>query len=235
LAAALGDAARVRQHLAADPACIHVRVTEEFFPMINPKSGGTIYQWTLGWYVSPHDVARQFGHLDVFGLLMERSPADAKLLAACWAGDKTTANSLVADHPGLVAGLSAAYRRHPAHAARNNQLPAVRVMLAAGLPVDAVGQHRATPLHWASFHGNAEMTREILRHNPPLELKDADFHSTPVGWAIHGSEQGWYRETGDYAGTVELLLQAGAKPPEKVGGSEPVQSVLRHHGARDSS
>jgi ankyrin repeat protein len=98
-----------------------------------------------------------------------------------------------------------------------------------------VGQHRATPLHWASFHGNAEMTREILRHNPPLELKDADFHSTPVGWAIHGSEQGWYRETGDYAGTVELLLQAGAKPPEKVGGSEPVQSVLRHHGARDSS
>jgi hypothetical protein len=72
----LGDADLVRKLLDADPGRIHLRVSPENFPMVNPKSGGTIYQWTLGWYVSPHDVAKQFGHDGVFRLLMERSPAD---------------------------------------------------------------------------------------------------------------------------------------------------------------
>jgi ankyrin repeat protein len=230
MAAALGEADLARKHLDADPSCVRMRVSDEYFPMINRKSGGTIYQWTLGWYVSPHDVAKQFGHDDVFRLLMERSPTDVQLIAACWAADETVVTSLINGHPDLVTHLSDAYRRQVAHAARNNNLAAVRVMLAAGLPVDALGQHRATPLHWAAFHGNAEMAREILRYNPPLELTDADFQGTPLGWAIHGSEHGWYCRTGNYAATVETLLQAGAKLSEKMtGGTEAVKEVLRRH------
>jgi ankyrin repeat protein len=234
MAAAIGDIDLVRRHLDSDPGCIHVRVSDEHFPMINKKSGGTIYQWTLGWYVSPHDVAKQFGHEDIFQLLMERSPADVKLLAACWAADEAAVTSLLAQHPNLAAGLSNAYRRQIAHAARNNNLAAVRTMLAAGLPVDASGQHSATPLHWAAFHGNAEMIREILRYDPPLELTDADFRSTPLGWAIHGSENGWYCRTGNYAVTVETLLKAGAKlPGKKIGGTEAVKEILRLYEAKD--
>ncbi len=235
LAAALGDASLVRKHLDADPESIHLRVTDEFFPKINHKAGGTIYQWTLGWYVSPHEVAKEFGHDDVYQLLMSRSPEDVKLIAACWAGDEATVNSLVAGHPRLVTGLSHGYERHVALAARNNNLTATRLMLTAGLAVDSLGQHRATPLHWAGFHGNSQMAREILRHHPPLELKDADFHGTPLGWAIYGSEHGWHRETGDYAGTVDLLLQAGAKLPDKTGGTEAVKEVLRRYGSRDKT
>lgn len=234
MAAALGDATLVCKHLDADPECIHQRVTDEYFPMINPKSGGTIYQWTLGWYVSPHEVATQFGHDDVFRLLMERSPADVKLIAACWAGEDATVKLLLQENPGLATTLSASYQRHIAHAARNNNLAAVRLMLAAGLPVNALGQHRATPLHWAAFQGNAEMAQEILRFSPPLELKDADFNGTPLGWAIHGSENGWHFDQSDYARTVELLLQAGAKVPEKISGTDPVKDVLRRFGVRDS-
>jgi ankyrin repeat protein len=142
---------------------------------------------------------------------------------------------LLSTHPGLAGKLSTEDRRQVAHAARNNNVAAVRLMLAAGLPVDALGQHRATPLHWASFHGNADMAREILRHNPPLEVTDADFKGTPLGWAIHGSVHGWYCETGDYAGTVEALLNAGAKvPPKANDGSEAVRAVLRRHGVGDS-
>jgi len=233
MAAALGDASLARKHLDDDPECIHLRVSEEYFPMINRKSGGTIYQWTLGWYVSPHAVAKELGHSAVFRLLIKRSPADVKLIVACWAGDEATVKSLLKENPRLVAGLSAAYQRHVAHAARNNNLSAVRLMLAAGLPVDALGQHRATPLHWAAFQGNAEMTRDILRHDPPLEVTDADFQGTPLGWAIYGSEHGWDCEAGDYAGTVELLLKAGAKLPEKIGGTDAVKEVLRRYGARD--
>jgi ankyrin repeat protein len=226
MAAALGDVDRVRRHLDADPACIHTRVTNEYFPMSNHRAGGTIYQWTLGWYVSPHEVAKQFGHEEAFRLLMERSPLDVKLVALCWGGDEMAVKRLLEQNSGLVEGLSGAYRNQMALAARNNNLTAVRIMVAAGLPVDALGQHGATPLHWAAYHGNVEMARVLLRHRPPLEQKDRDFQGTPLGWAIHGSEHGWYCRTGNYAATVEELLKAGAKKPEKVAGSREVREVL---------
>ena len=38
----------------------------------------------------------------------------------------------------------------------------------------------------------------------------ADHGGTPLGWAMCGSEHGWYFETGDYAGTVEALIDSGA-------------------------
>jgi hypothetical protein len=78
------------------------------------------------------------------------------------------------------------------------------------------------------------MIREILRYDPPLELTDADFRSTPLGWAIHGSENGWYCRTGNYAGTVQSLLEAGAKiPANKISGTGVVREILRRYGAKD--
>jgi ankyrin repeat protein len=227
MAAAVGDIELVRHHLDTEPGCIRLRVSDEGFPKFNPRAGGTIYQWTLGFHVSAHDVAREFNHPEVFRLLMERSPADVRLLAACWAGDEGAVQSLLAENPGLVAQLPDEARRQVAHAARNNNVDALRAMLAAGLPVDSLGQHQATPLHWAAFHGNVEMAREILRYHPPLEITDADFHGTPLGWAIHGSEHGWHCRTGDYPATVEVLLAAGAKIPAKIDGTPAVQEVLR--------
>jgi ankyrin repeat protein len=228
LAAALGDADLVRRQLDADPGCIRMRVTDEFFPKRHHHAGGTIYQWTLGWFVSPHEVARGFGHTAIVQLLMERSPADVRFLAACWMADESEVRELLTRQPQLTSTLSANDRRHVALAARNNRADAVRTMLSAGFPVDATGQHDGTPLHWAAFHGNAEMTREILRHNPPLEQRDRDFKGTPLGWAIHGSEHGWHAKTGDFPAVVELLLKAGAMPPENPSnGTEAVRAVLR--------
>jgi len=231
MAAAIGDMELVRKHLDADPECIRMRVSDEYFPMINEKSGGTIYQWTLGWYVSAHDVAKQFGHDDVLRLLVDRSPEDVKLLAACWMGDEAGVRRLLAQHPDIADRMLEAYGHEIARAARNNNVAAVRLMLATGLAVDALGQHGATPLHWAGFHGNSEMTRVLLAHNAPLEAIDSDFKLPPLGWATYGSEHGWYCKTGDYTGTVEALLKAGAKPPEKIGGTEAVKEVLRRYGA----
>ena len=103
-------------------------------------------------------------------------------------------------------------------------------MLSAGLPVDARGRHGATPLHWAANHGNAEMTRILLRHNPPLEATDQDFNATPLGWAIHGSENGWNRNLDDSVATVRALLDSGAIPPQKAAGTPEVREELRRHG-----
>lgn len=233
MAAALGDADLARRHLDLNPDCIRMRVNAQCFPMSNPRAGGTIYQWTLGFHVSPHEVARQFGHPEVFKLLMRRSPPEVRLLAACWLDDPPHVQALLSEHPELAAELMNSYSRQVADTARNNNLAAVRLMLTAGLPADVPGQHGGTPLHWAAFHGNAQMTQLLLRYNPPLELMDRDFHAPPLGWAVYGSEHGWYHRTGDYAATVEALLRAGAKPPAKVDGSDAVRVVLRSHQVPD--
>jgi hypothetical protein len=72
----------------------------------------------------------------------------------------------------------------------------------------------------------------ILGFDPPLEARERDFGQTPLDWTIYGSVNGWYAESGDYAGVAELLLAAGAKAPlaPKVKGSEAVLAVLRRHG-----
>jgi ankyrin repeat protein len=235
MAAALGDLELSRRHLDANPDCIRLRVSEQFFPMVNPKAGGTIYYWKLGWYVSPHQVARKRSHGDILRLLQERSPTDVRLIEACWMGDEAEARAIRREHPEVVLRLTEADRRLVAHAARNNEAGVVRLMLECGWPVDARGQHQGTPLHWAAFHGNDEMARAILGFGPPLEVTDADFHGTPLGWAIHGSEHGWHCKSGRYAATVEALLKAGAKVPDDAEGTEPVREVLRRYGANDQS
>jgi hypothetical protein len=233
MAAALGDLDLVKRHLDVEPECIRMRVSDEFFPKANKQSGGTIYGWTLGFYVSAHQVARNFGHEDVLQFLFDRSPETVKLIAACWLGDGAMVHSLRIKHANLAESLTDGERCQVAHAARNNKSAVIRLMLESGLPVDARGQHQATPLHWAAFHGNVEMAKILLRHGPSLEARDADYNATPLGWAIHGSENGWNCETGDFAGVVEALIAAGAKVPATIGGSEAVQEVLRGHGVTE--
>jgi ankyrin repeat protein len=235
MAAALGNVALVRKHLDAAPVCIRTSVSEQYFPKRDPRAGGTIYIWTLGANMNAHMVAREFGHEEVFRLLMDRSPDELKLAVACVLGEEALAKALLAESPGLVSALSGEDTRRLADAARDENRKAVRLMLSIDWPVKARGQHGGTALHWAAFHGNADMAREILQYDPPLELRDDDFGSTPLGWAIYGSVHGWRCKTGDYAGTVEVLLAADAVPPrpsEDVDASEPVRAVLRRHGRK---
>jgi ankyrin repeat protein len=226
MAAAIGDADLVHKHLDIDPECIRMCVNEQFFPKQDPKSGGTIYIWTLGANRSPHQVASKFGHPEVLKLLLDRSPVEVKLINSCLVGDETSVKTLLAGHPSLIQILSDTDCRQVSNAAEDNNTEAVGLMLESGWPVDG-GGHGATPLHWAAWHGNAEMAEVILRHSPPLEVSNpATYDSTPLGWAIHGSEHGWNCKSGNYAAVVELLLKSGAKPPGKIDGSDAVRAVL---------
>jgi ankyrin repeat protein len=208
MAAALGDADLVRQHLDADPR--------------------SIYIWMLGRNRTAHTVARDFGHEEIFRLLMERTPHDLKLVLACELGDEETFREMMATHPRIS---EADYRKLP-DAAQNNNTDAVRLMLSAGWPVDSRSQHGTTALQWAAFHGNAEMVRAILQHNPSLEMKSLENVGTALGWGIYGSGGGWHRETGDYVGAIQALLDGGAKAPEHPEVLDPSEAVLELFGKR---
>jgi len=230
MAAAIGDIDLVKRHLDADPASIRMSIADESFPKMDPRAGGTIYTWTLGWAKTPHTVAREFGHEDIVDLLMARSPADLQLTQACELGDERLIARLLAASPGLVATLSDRDRRRIADAARNDEAAVVRRMLTAGWPVDVRGHERGTPLHWAAWHGNVGLVRDLLRYDPPLNARDNAWDSPPIGWAIHASVHGWHPDAGDYAGTVEALLDAGATRPESMAdleASDAVRAVLQ--------
>ena len=229
LGAALGDESVVRTHLAQDAAAIRTVVSDEYFPKKDPRSGGTIYNWTLGTGKDAPRLAREFGHDHIFRLLMERAPVEQQLAVWCEFADRDEAEAIVARDPSVGGRLTPADVRKLPDAARDENAAAVSLMLDFGWPVDAKGQHGATALHWAAFHGNLEITRNILRRRPPLEVRDKDFDGTPLFWGIYGSVHGWRCQTGNYAAVVETLLAAGATPPPVANGftaSDAVREVL---------
>ena len=99
MAAALGDLELVRRQLSGDPACIHTRVSEALFPKGNPRSSGTIYIQLFGADRTPHQIARDFGHEEVFQFLMESSPEDVKWLRPVNSVDEETFRALLAEPP----------------------------------------------------------------------------------------------------------------------------------------
>jgi ankyrin repeat protein len=236
MAAAVGDLELVRQYLDEDPASVRVSVSEKDFPKRDPRSGGSIYIYSFGWSKTPHMLAREFGHEEVFRLLMQRSPLGLRFAQACEVGDEALAKELLAKHPDVVRTLSARASRRIISAAMRNNTRAVRMMLSAGWPADVRGEYDQSPLHWASWHGNVEVVRDLLARDAPVEVLEQQYKFTPLGWALHGSEHSWHRETGDYLHTVEALLMAGAKLTANVDdlkASEEVLEVLRRHRGQD--
>jgi ankyrin repeat protein len=232
MAAAVGDLELVNQHLDEDPASVRISVSEKNFPKQNPESGGSIYIFGFGWTRTAHMLAHKFGHQDVFRLLMQRSSLGLRFAIACEVGDQELAKNLLTKHPTVIEKQPPeAYRRIIGAALRNNT-HAVKMMLDAGWPAHVMGAKDQTALHWAAFHGNVEMARSLLHHQAPLEAEEQQFKGTPLGWALYGSEHGWERGVGDYSGTVELLLSAGAKtqqPVEELEAPEEVLEVIRRH------
>ena len=230
MAAAVGNLELAKKHLDSDPACINISVSPKHFPMRNPRAGGSIYIWTLGSTKTPHQIAHQRGHKEIVDLLMERSPVEIKLVQACLMQNEQLARKVFESDPELIKRLSDDSKGKLADAAQAGDMGSVRLMLSFGWPVDGHGPHGGTALHWAAWHGLADMVDLILAHHPSLENTNNEFHATPLGWAIHGSEHGWRRSAGNYPATVERLCAAGAKLPAEIGGTPDVRDILRKFG-----
>jgi ankyrin repeat protein len=226
MATALGDMNLVRRLLENDPERIRMSVSEEWFPKKDQRAGGTIYIRMLGANRTAHMVAREFGHEEIFQLLVERTPEDLKLALACEIGDESAFQDYLSRNPDVTKELSDVDRRKLPKAAQSNNTKAVRLLLEAGWPVNTPGEMGATALHWAGFNGNAEMTRDLLRFHPDLELKSQEYAGTALSWSLYASGNGWHRDTGDFVGTVRALLEAGAALPNDPEALEPSDAVL---------
>jgi hypothetical protein len=136
---------------------------------------------------------------------------------------------LLAAHPDIAASPGAG-RVLPDFTA-SHRTAAVRVLLAAGLPVDARGDLGGTALHWACWKGYADLVEILLSHGATLTIEDQQFHGTPPGWFGHGV-QNCNEPGGDYPQVARLLIVAGATIPkvDLPTGQPDVDAVLRERG-----
>jgi ankyrin repeat protein len=239
MAARLGDMALATRVLDADPASVAARINEAGYAPVPPMH---IYCWTLGFGLSPHDVALKFHHRDLYDLLMMRSPAPVRFIQAVEAADESLAQASLAEAPSLLSSLTREGHSHLAFAIFFERFAAAELMLRLGFDPAAPGVDGGSALHAACWVGNVRMVERLLaRGVVPVDARDPTHQSTPLGWAAFGSVHRRSRGA-DYPAVVDRLVAAGADITapgngkglslvEMARGNPTMQAALRRHGA----
>ena len=207
MAAQLGDAALAARLLDADPSCVAARINEPGYQPVPPFH---IYCWTIGFGLSPHEIAARAGHRDVHALLMSRSPAHIRFLQAVSSADEPAATAVLAEEPSIFASLAPETHGHLARAIFYEHFDAADLMLRLGFDPAAPGVDGGTALHAACWVGSVRIVERILaRGGVGLDARDPTHLSTPLGWAAFGSVHRRSRGA-DYPAVAERLVAAGA-------------------------
>jgi len=224
LAAALGDLDLVEDLVSKDPLSTSQRIGHNSgaFPGIGYKGrGGTIYQWTLGFNLSPHEVALKNGHQQVYDFLFAHTAPRHQLLIACTCANRSVAEGLAAADPTLVDQLDPDDYTLLAKFCweTNISFEAAHLMLDIGLPVDVPEiNHGFMALHNAAWCGNPALVDLLLKHGHPTDRRDPEFNATAIGFAIHSCTQAKRHPDGKFHEVLRLLIDAGVplddhKPP----------------------
>lgn len=194
---------------------------------------------------TPYAIAIRHGNFEMADLFRRHgartdvlTPME-ELLGACLAADEKRARALLASNPGLLAAMTDADRGALADAVNHERADAVRLLVRLGFDLKAELGDGGTALHWACWEGRLEMVKLLLSMGAPVNVKDKMFGGSPLGWALHGSQNS-PRQGGDdtFIAIVDLLLDAGAtreaatnkhgEPPE----GHASKRVAQHVAAR---
>jgi ankyrin repeat protein len=178
----------------------------------------------------PLALAARCGHLAAYELLASRGATadldgvDAAVLAVA-RGESVRLPAAPPPAKGLPAGDD--YRWILGQFASLGQTDVVRALLDSGMPVDSRGWSNFTPLDQAAMHGRTGTVRLLIDRG--ADLHDCAFDEdgpTPLDcalWGLHNNRA----DDGDYPGTVQALLAAGAptrqSPPT---GDETIDALL---------
>ncbi len=237
-AALLDDVDLAKKILDDNPAASESRAGSA--PFVTSKSnGGHIYIYLLGNGKTPAQVAAERGNRAVLEQLSKGTSQVRQLISASWLEDKDAVEEILRTQPDIAMEFGAD-ARSITDAAQAGKTETVRLLLKAGFDPSTPGMDSGSALHVACWFGYVDIVR-LLLDQVPLDLKDRNHGSPPLGWATHGSQ--WCNNLkGDYVAVVEALLKAGAdlNAPANSGGTsmldqagqrEDVKEVLRKYGA----
>jgi ankyrin repeat protein len=129
-----------------------------------------------------------------------------RFMGACAAADAEQLDRLLAEAPPIA--LTPENERLLPDLTSAHRTPAVRALLAAGIPIDARGELGATALHWACWKGYADLVKLLIDQGASTIIEDTQYHGTPAGWFGHGSQNCTDRD-GDYPQVERLLREKG--------------------------
>lgn len=73
-------------------------------------------------------------------------------------------------------------------AARNGHIPVAKFLLEKGADINCRGFFGAPGLLWAAINGHKPMVEFLIDHGADLTLRDEQFYSTAIGWALEGKQ-----------------------------------------------
>jgi len=97
-------------------------------------------------------------------------------------------------------------------AVRRGDLPAIEQAIAGGVDVDTPFRYDRRALSFAADRGQADVVRLLLAKGAKVDLEDAYYHQTALGWASSPAQT----RKPDHAQVVKLLLEKGAKGADRV-------------------
>ncbi len=207
MAVQLDDLDLVKKALEDEPESRYAHVGQGQFTS-GDSEGGHIYLYTLRNGTNPMFLAAELGHQDVYQFLLAKCTPAEKLLASCLRAERPAVQVLLAEHPDIVRTLAPEQMRLIADAVWAHKTEAVRLLLEIGFDIEARGDHQSTALNRAAVRGYADTIELLLEHGASLEAKN-EFGGRPLGACRWGAEN--FRDpNGDYARSVQLMLDAGA-------------------------
>jgi ankyrin repeat protein len=209
--ARLGDTQLADRLIDQDPSCLSARINSAGYAPVPPFN---TYCWSLGWFLSPHEVALKFNQPALYELLWTRSPQKVKFMVACARGDTESAQQMLHERPDLPRQLSSHEQALLPYSMFHGQVDSVKRLLSLGFDPMATGVDGGTLLHVAAWHGNAEIVRLLLekfRDRLDVNAVETTHHATPLGWTAHGSQNSFLRAGGNYPAVARILVDAGAK------------------------
>jgi ankyrin repeat protein len=99
-------------------------------------------------------------------------------------------------------------------------------LLDAGAKPERLGMFGETALHWAALLGEDRLARRLIEGSD-VNLKDENYHSPPLGWAVHGRYNHPAGNRGKQCEVAALLVSAGAKVESEWLESEQVRADSR--------
>ncbi|MDA8019185.1 MAG: ankyrin repeat domain-containing protein [Thermoanaerobaculia bacterium] len=163
-----------------------------------------------------HAVRRGFGEvaelLRRYGADRELNEAD-RLAVAIVNGQLDSARAILKAHPASARTGNLEEDRLLADVTGRNDIRPVDLLISAGADLTAPGLDSGTPLHQAAWFGQPDNARRLLGAGAPLDVFDAVHHSSPIGWAVHGSRYSGGAESRQdaYLEIAGLLLEAGSR------------------------
>lgn len=188
-------------------------------------------RWDVG--RRPLALAARCGHLAAYELLASRGavadldPVDTAVLAVA-RGESVRLPT--APPPALGNPTTEDFGWILGQFALLGRTAVVRALLDNGMPVDTRGWSNFTPLDQAAMHGRTETVALLIERGADLDDRAFDAEGpTPLDCALWGVRNNRAQD-GDYNGTVEALLVAGAptrhSPPT---GDDAVDALLVRH------